>query len=224
MPAFSAMLNFMFHLIPFFCNAAPQCKSAFPSKTFTNTNQDLRLDRKIRSTLTLDFLSMGLMVNFLSLNEIFRISLQGNPILGVSLEDGETCDSEAWFCGIFTSRKWSEGFTDNLVMEPGEWGQWPLQNNSHAVKLDRLEGKAAEVDDWTCAALPRLQLRVIHSWRDKSLTLWLTCPASRRCSVPERRLPTTALCPSCSWCQSSSPRTFPGPGRSSGTPLWPHPC
>jgi len=28
---------------------------------------------------------MGLMTNFLSLKEIFRISLQGNPILGVSL-------------------------------------------------------------------------------------------------------------------------------------------
>ncbi len=35
--------------------------------------------------ITGDFLSMGLMTNFLSLKEIFRISLQGNPILGVSL-------------------------------------------------------------------------------------------------------------------------------------------
>jgi len=36
-------------------------------------------------TLTGDFLSIGLMINFLSLNEMLRISLQGNPIFGVSL-------------------------------------------------------------------------------------------------------------------------------------------
>lgn len=29
---------------------------------------------------------MGLMTNFLSLNEMFLISLQGKPILGVSLQ------------------------------------------------------------------------------------------------------------------------------------------
>lgn len=32
------------------------------------------------------FLSMGLMTNFLSLKEIFLISLQGKPIFGVSLQ------------------------------------------------------------------------------------------------------------------------------------------
>lgn len=36
--------------------------------------------------LTLAFLSKGLMMNFLSLNETFLISLQGKPIFGVSLE------------------------------------------------------------------------------------------------------------------------------------------
>lgn len=35
--------------------------------------------------LTGDFLSMGLMTNFLSLKEMFLISLQGKPIFGVSL-------------------------------------------------------------------------------------------------------------------------------------------
>ena len=37
--------------------------------------------------LTGAFLSMGLMMNFLSLNEMFLISLQGNPILGVNLKE-----------------------------------------------------------------------------------------------------------------------------------------
>lgn len=32
---------------------------------------------------------MGLMMNFLSLKDTFLISLQGNPIFGVSLMDGE---------------------------------------------------------------------------------------------------------------------------------------
>lgn len=36
--------------------------------------------------LTGAFLSIGLMINFLSLKEMFLISLQGNPILGVSLD------------------------------------------------------------------------------------------------------------------------------------------
>lgn len=39
--------------------------------------------------LTLAFLSKGLMMNFLSLNETFLISLQGKPIFGVSLEGNE---------------------------------------------------------------------------------------------------------------------------------------
>lgn len=38
-------------------------------------------------TLTGAFLSIGLMTNFLSLKEMFRISLQGKPILGVSLKE-----------------------------------------------------------------------------------------------------------------------------------------
>ena len=37
--------------------------------------------------LTGAFLSIGLMTNFLSLNEIFLISLQGKPILGVNLQE-----------------------------------------------------------------------------------------------------------------------------------------
>lgn len=36
-------------------------------------------------SLTGAFLSIGLMTNFLSLKEMFLISLQGNPIFGVSL-------------------------------------------------------------------------------------------------------------------------------------------
>ena len=36
--------------------------------------------------LTGAFLSIGLMINFLSLKEMFLISLQGNPIFGVSLD------------------------------------------------------------------------------------------------------------------------------------------
>lgn len=37
-------------------------------------------------TLTGAFLSIGLMTNFLSLKEMFRISLQGKPIFGVNLK------------------------------------------------------------------------------------------------------------------------------------------
>lgn len=37
--------------------------------------------------LTGDFLSIALITNFLSLKEIFLISLQGKPILGVILQD-----------------------------------------------------------------------------------------------------------------------------------------
>ena len=39
-----------------------------------------------KQTLTGAFLSIGLIINFLSLKEMFLISLQGNPILGVSLK------------------------------------------------------------------------------------------------------------------------------------------
>lgn len=41
---------------------------------------------QVTSKLTGAFLSIGLMINFLSLKEIFLISLQGNPIFGVSLD------------------------------------------------------------------------------------------------------------------------------------------
>lgn len=37
--------------------------------------------------LTGDFLSIALITNFLSLKEIFLISLQGKPILGVILQN-----------------------------------------------------------------------------------------------------------------------------------------
>ena len=40
-----------------------------------------------KDTLTGDFLSMGLIMNFLSLKEIFLISLHGKPILGVNLKE-----------------------------------------------------------------------------------------------------------------------------------------
>lgn len=42
--------------------------------------------QNLKCILTGAFLSMGLMTNFLSLNEMFLISLQGKPILGVSLQ------------------------------------------------------------------------------------------------------------------------------------------
>lgn len=41
----------------------------------------------MHASLTGAFLSIGLMTNFLSLKETFRISLQGKPIFGVSLEE-----------------------------------------------------------------------------------------------------------------------------------------
>lgn len=40
----------------------------------------------IDNLLTGAFLSIGLMTNFLSLNEMFLISLQGKPIFGVNLK------------------------------------------------------------------------------------------------------------------------------------------
>ena len=47
-----------------------------------NSNLDQNTKRE---ALTLDFLSMGLITNFLSLKEMFRISLHGKPTFGVSL-------------------------------------------------------------------------------------------------------------------------------------------
>lgn len=44
------------------------------------------VEQNIKLILTGAFLSMGLMTNFLSLNEMFLISLQGKPILGVNLQ------------------------------------------------------------------------------------------------------------------------------------------
>ena len=48
-------------------------------------NQSTPAERQL-SPLTGAFLSIGLMTNFLSLNEIFLISLHGKPILGVNLK------------------------------------------------------------------------------------------------------------------------------------------
>ena len=45
-----------------------------------------RINQSTIIKLTGAFLSIGLMINFLSLKEMFLISLQGNPILGVSLD------------------------------------------------------------------------------------------------------------------------------------------
>lgn len=42
-------------------------------------------------TLTGAFLSIGFMTNFLSLKEMFRISLQGKPIFGVNLKKKKLC-------------------------------------------------------------------------------------------------------------------------------------
>ncbi len=52
----------------------------------------IRCEKYIKSFmpwLTGAFLSMGLIMNFLSLNEMFLISLQGNPIFGVNLSNEE---------------------------------------------------------------------------------------------------------------------------------------
>lgn len=43
---------------------------------------------RVAATLTGAFLSMGLMTNFLSLKEMFLISLQGKPIFGDNLRGG----------------------------------------------------------------------------------------------------------------------------------------
>jgi len=48
-----------------------------------------RVKPATRRTLTGAFLSIGLMTNFLSLKEMFRISLQGKPIFGVNLREDE---------------------------------------------------------------------------------------------------------------------------------------
>lgn len=45
------------------------------------------------------FLSMGLMTNFLSLKEIFLISLQGKPIFGVNLQKKMVCGFSL-YCGV----------------------------------------------------------------------------------------------------------------------------
>lgn len=55
-------------------------KVAFPFYFYVEQNI------KLKHVLTGAFLSMGLMTNFLSLNEMFLISLQGKPILGVNLQ------------------------------------------------------------------------------------------------------------------------------------------
>lgn len=55
-------------------------KVAFPFYFYVEQNI------KLIHVLTGAFLSMGLMTNFLSLNEMFLISLQGKPILGVNLQ------------------------------------------------------------------------------------------------------------------------------------------
>lgn len=123
--------------------------------------------------------------------------------------------------------KWIRSMTSSKQQPRGQ---------TSILKLDRLEGKVAEVDDSWCVALPSTtvchQINTCNTCdvrRDEEVLNcktqhWLTCPASRRCSVPERRLPATGLCPSCSWSQSSWRRTFPGPEQSSGTQSWPLPC
>ena len=47
-------------------------------------------------TLTGAFLSIGLMPNFLSLKEMFRISLQGKPIFGVNLKTKQNMLYKTW--------------------------------------------------------------------------------------------------------------------------------
>jgi len=50
----------------------------------------LQKSEKIREQRTGAFLSIGLMINFLSLKDMLRISLQGKPIFGVNLHMSET--------------------------------------------------------------------------------------------------------------------------------------
>lgn len=57
---------------------------------FDNTRRRMLTSlKRIDLTLTGDFLSMGFMTNFLSLKEMFLISLQGKPIFGVNLKKGD---------------------------------------------------------------------------------------------------------------------------------------
>ncbi len=71
------------------------------------TYNNFRCEKYIKSfmpRLTGAFLSMGLIMNFLSLNEMFLISLQGNPIFGVNLRNEEqpkliSCNWQ--FCNFF---------------------------------------------------------------------------------------------------------------------------
>lgn len=49
------------------------------------------IQESLLDILTGAFLSIGFITNFLSLKEMFLISLQGNPIFGVSLERRKTC-------------------------------------------------------------------------------------------------------------------------------------
>lgn len=51
----------------------------------------VHIQESLLDILTGAFLSIGFITNFLSLKEMFLISLQGNPIFGVSLERRKTC-------------------------------------------------------------------------------------------------------------------------------------
>lgn len=56
------------------------------SVSFSVISQKVAENVNEQRILTGAFLSIGFITNFLSLNEIFRISLQGKPILGVNLK------------------------------------------------------------------------------------------------------------------------------------------
>lgn len=71
-----------------------QTSAAFSSPKSTSEMNHYKLclcsiQEPILGILTGAFLSIGFITNFLSLKEMFLISLQGNPIFGVSLERTE---------------------------------------------------------------------------------------------------------------------------------------
>lgn len=108
---------------------------------------DAAEDCRTRSALTVDLLSMGLMLNFLSLKEMFRISLQGNPIFGVILEEGEK--SEDGFQRSDITNTWHITAWGFILSSTGEneVNDLPTKHQpcgqTRCWKLDRAKGKVA---------------------------------------------------------------------------------
>lgn len=135
---------------------------------------DAAEDCRTRSVLTVDLLSMGLMMNFLSLKEMFRISLQGNPIFGVILEEGEKSEvSQVWHYYHMTYHS----LRVHVVVDWGEWGQRP-PNKTSAMRSNTLleaRGKGGRRSMSARSLLPHLQPYTVgwNHWFFDSLVLLL---------------------------------------------------